>query len=1007
LFYESLEEESSDSEDEKPRRHHKHNSNEESDDSSDEESSYDSGSSDSDSEDDRKPGRGKKNMHRKREAILKKAKKLSMQPSKVEKKPNNSKGEVAEMTERLRRMELMFGKITDQKDEDITRDLRNVPEPTNRQLAQLVERVAQEVQENRNDTQALLDRRQMRDRNSGLPNRCFMCKLAGTHAWGSSNCPDAQALVREGHCIFDQGRIYMADGSDMPKVGPTESIAAAIRGMAKAKRAGLNRVPATGPNRIPISGNRAPQISYVHMINKENVDEEVYDDSDEVAPAMWHHDFAAERTENPSNRFDPIDRGKRVQWKSDQRGARANVPQRMTPYVEVPPVPKQWGNARKPFNEAQNKPVTTPNENEQKKEASRSPPAPVQILKPPARNQATGAVTRDNTQSNDRNEQAPRLKDQPNIRKSDFVMQGDPRIPNPSPEKILPRSPAKNRFTTTMRQKYQSEEVYQKVLDVNVTLPLGELLAVCPDIERSISNETKLRTVPVTHINAGRGDEEMIDIQVNQCHVHATPLCSEYETVEPPWEEGYIGQPSPELANPEWTDGMVARAAESEGRRDQAVASTGTLTIRVDGRDIIAMVDSGAEMNMVTPQLADVLRNSYAEDESGKRMQMKNVSGVINSLKGRFNDIPIEVGGHRLVQTLFVGDQWDSHFEMILGQSFLRKYACEMSWCEDDGDYIHMRIYPSGSKRGNSIFVRLNKKEGNNRPVNVRLAEAFSSSRIDSGEDRPTQGMPEEAPMDDDWIMTPWQESGSDCSCLAEKASSDEAPSSSSSESSNERKDYEGGKLDAMFNQARNCAEQSENPSMDPVQLEDALMTYHNRSYARTHQIPIGSHVLEIEDGQQIAAINDRLFQATLDPKANYNLISQQCRDRAGLTSKKSQGYESIGQAGHPDFEYCLEVPLRLCQGPKLPGTFLVVDDSDAQGYDVVLGKPWMLGIEERYKNFQFETTEDRQGSEGQEQRTKRPHQEDSLDDEPNKRTRPSPKEPDIPSLGGQVAKTL
>jgi hypothetical protein len=89
------------------------------------------------------------------------------------------------------------------------------------------------------------------------------------------------------------------------------------------------------------------------MIGKENTDEEGYDDDVEVAPAMWHHDFAAERTEVPNNRFDPIDRGKRVQWKGDQRGARANAPQRMTPYVEVPPAPKQWGTARKPFNECQ------------------------------------------------------------------------------------------------------------------------------------------------------------------------------------------------------------------------------------------------------------------------------------------------------------------------------------------------------------------------------------------------------------------------------------------------------------------------------------------------------------------------------------------------------------------------------------------------------------------------------------------------------------------------------
>jgi hypothetical protein len=375
---------------------------------------------------------------------------------------------------------------------------------------------------------------------------------------------------------------------------------------------------------------------------------------------------------------------------------------------------------------------------------------------------------------------------------------------------------------------------------------------------------------------------------------------------------------------------------------------------------------------------------------------MKNMSGVINSLKGRFNDVPIEVGGHRLVQTLFVGDQWDSHFEMILGQSFLLKYACEMSWCEDDGDHIHMRIYPSGSKRGNSIFVRLNKKEGNDRPINVRLAEAFSSCRIDSGKDGPTQRMPEEAPIDNDWVMSPWEESSSDCSCLAEEPSSDEVPSSGSDKSSSEHKDNEDTKLDAMFNQARNCAEQTDNPNMGPVQLEDALATYHNRSYTRTHQIPIGSHILEMEDGQQDIAINGQLFQAILKPEANYNLISQQCQDQAGLTSKKSLGHNLESQTGHPEFEYCPEVPLRLRQGPRLPGTFLVVNKSDTQGYDMVLGKPWMLGIEEQYKSFQFKTADNGQGTDKQEQLSKRPHHSDQYS-KPNKRAKANPKDPDIP----------
>src|SRR5271154_6304897 len=81
----------------------------------------------------------------------------------------------------------------------------------------------------------------------------------------------------------------------------------------------------------------------------------------------------------------------------------------------------------------------------------------------------------------------PKLDNQPGIKKTDFVMRGDPRIPNPGPERILPRSPPKNQFTTTMRQKYSQDEIYKEVLDTGVTLPLGKFLSICPDLERTLA----------------------------------------------------------------------------------------------------------------------------------------------------------------------------------------------------------------------------------------------------------------------------------------------------------------------------------------------------------------------------------------------------------------------------------------------------------------------------------------------------------------------------------------
>jgi hypothetical protein len=336
-----------------------------------------------------------------------------------------------------------------------------------------------------------------------------------------------------------------------------------------------------------------------------------------------------------------------------------------------------------------------------------------------------------------------------------------------------------------------------------------------------------------------------------------------------------------------------------------------------------------------------------------------------------------------------------------------------MSWCEDDSDQIGMRIYPSGSKRGNSIYVRLNKKDNSKRTVNVRSAEICLSDETDLDKDAPARKIRTEEqmdkdnyPVDDNWTMASWPDSDSDCSCFLEELRIDDANQSDTSW--NDLGYHQKRTLDAVFNQAKNCAEQLEDSESSPKQLKDVLTTYRNKHYSRIHQIPVGNHVLEMEDGQQNITINGQPFQAILEPEANHNLISQQCQSQAGLTTNRNQGCPLNRSRRYPDFEYCADVPLRLREGPDLPGTFLVVDDSDTQGYDVVLGKPWMLGIEERFKDFHVEILEvDLEPKEEQERCSKRPYQDEDRYDKASKKAKTGPKEPDIPGLGGSVAKTL
>jgi hypothetical protein len=170
----------------------------------------------------------------------------------------------------------------------------------------------------------------------------------------------------------------------------------------------------------------------------------------------------------------------------------------------------------------------------------------------------------------------------------------------------------------------------------------------------------------------------------------------------------------------------AAKRDTEDQSKEKAISSTGSFRLKIGSHEVLAMVDSGAEMNMITPTLAESLWDYFAEDETGKKFQMCNVSGVVSHLKGRFNDIPVFIGGHCLHGTFFVGDEWNSHFNVILGQAFLQSHACEMSW--EEGNHIHMWLYPTRNKNEDAIMVWLLKRKDLLIPAHVGVAEFYESN---------------------------------------------------------------------------------------------------------------------------------------------------------------------------------------------------------------------------------------------------------------------------------------
>ena len=363
LFSDNSDDESSDSEDEAPHHKSKKHSSKckkcsSRDDSSDSDSSMDNESSSSDdsdsdsetSDDDLKYMGSSKKKHSSSHACTKDSK--DRKPTKTGQRSsysdvNQSKDKIANLTDRFHKLKLMLGQKSN--DCDIPRDASFVNDPTYRQVAQILQKAAQEVEESKNNAQIRgihLDEQQLQNWNDNSnPNvrqfgRCFVCHQANTHPCGSINCPEAITLVNQGLCKFRDGHLVMLDDSDPPWGAPNESLGTIIRQFYKSKQ------PST-------SGSLRAAFAKIYDPTDYS---DCYESDVEANPALWQHVYAADRTQKSHSRIDPIDKQKQVRWQNtkhdDTKPDKPKPKPKLTPYVEVPPRPKQWGNMKLPQGDA-------------------------------------------------------------------------------------------------------------------------------------------------------------------------------------------------------------------------------------------------------------------------------------------------------------------------------------------------------------------------------------------------------------------------------------------------------------------------------------------------------------------------------------------------------------------------------------------------------------------------------------------------------------------------------
>ena len=884
------------------------------------------------------------------------------------------KGGVAELTDRIRELELMLGQATKPRPnvlEEFTRTMNLEEEPSNSRVMNMMKLIMKELEDHRNDTQILLDQKQaLRRETNEVRLRCFFCKRGETHARGIINCPDAQTAAREGICIFQNGRIHMSDGSEMPRSRPGEGLLEVIRNQARAKSA----MAAHG------SGTRAPFMAFAEVVGP---DGSCYDSDDEAldaSPSLWHHVMAADRAEKTTERLNPLPPKKNVQWSNEKKYMDRRA--RPKPYVELPPPPRRDGPKRVatgpnaiPVRNQTNQDRTpgaipeTPTATEER--TPKLPAPPPKPFKPVAKNPP---ATKEN---------APIiLKQKPSIQKPEFAIKGDPRIPFPGPEKTIPRSAPRAKFQSKLSSKADVGAIYERVLGTGVTLPLGDLIAVSSELGRNLADDVRVRAMPVTKTTTKNEDEEMIDVfPAAYQEAETSDFEAEKSGPEPSSDEGYGNA----LRYESWRPRMVYAASneqEAGPSLGKAVASTGCFILEIGSvGKVVAMVDSGAEMNIVTRDIAQGLRQHFAEDNSGKDYHLRTVSGSIQNLYAKFNDIPCLLGGFTLRQTFFESDDWMSHFQVILGQPFLRAYAADLSWKSEDGAaYMEMTLYLDGHKEGRSTTVRLFKRKGRDDVPQMTMA-LNAQLRQEVSED---EGFPDDRPSsDEDSQMgeedTPSAANTENDSIDGETIQPDEMESRSGRGSPNAETEINSGPdhpwlgaietmrmryrlprtkdrgLARMFNDAINDLRARIRPGETQLTLEEAEYIYARKRFRTRYDIMIGDRPLTATEGVQGFKIYNRPIHAVMMAKCSFNLMTRDTQRRLGLPVSvlPTPPFEPLAKDFPITVMYAADVPVDIGEGPFLPGFFLIVEDIVGR-FDVMLGKPWLVGLEKRFEGYTF-----------------------------------------------------
>ena len=119
---------------------------------------------------------------------------------------------------------------------------------------------------------------------------------------------------------------------------------------------------------------------------------------------------------------------------------------------------------------------------------------------------------------------------------------------------------------------------------------------------------------------------------------------------------------------------------------------TGRFRGKFAGLDVIFMIDTGSELNLMSQEFYD--RTNLAIDLDGTRWSLKGINGRPVPLGGCIRDAEIKISGRRFDHHVFVSREGTGKQEIILGQPWLQWYSASIQYtCQGA---MNMRIWQNG-----------------------------------------------------------------------------------------------------------------------------------------------------------------------------------------------------------------------------------------------------------------------------------------------------------------------